>query len=209
MSDFDRKKHWEKIYEEKCIDEVGWFQSIPLTSLDFLKEVNLPKTAKIIDVGAGDSYFVDHLLDLGYTDVTVLDISAKAIDRAKQRLGDRAMAVKWIEADIAQFQPSSTYDLWHDRASFHFLCEEQEIENYIIMMSEHVSPGGFFVIGTFSEQGPLKCSGIDIKQYSEDSIHKLLGNNFEKLKCLNLDHITPSGAAQNYTFCSFTRSINV
>ena len=170
MENFDRKKHWENIYQTKELKDVSWFQPTPETSLDFFKLFDMPPTAKVIDIGGGDSFLVDHLLDLGYQDISVLDISVAAIDRAKQRLGDRANKVKWIVADAANFKPTEKYDFWHDRAAFHFLTDEQEISNYIETAQQNINPTGVLVIGTFSEQGPKKCSGIEIKQYSE-SIH--------------------------------------
>lgn len=125
----------------------------------------MPTTAKVIDIGGGDSFLVDHLLDLGYQDITVLDISEAAIERAKQRLGDNAKNIKWIVADAATFKPMEKYDFWHDRAAFHFLTDEQEISSYLQTAQENINPTGVLVIGTFSQQGPEKCSGIEIKQY--------------------------------------------
>lgn len=205
MENFDRKKHWENIYQTKELKDVSWFQPIPETSLDFIKKLKVPETAKVIDVGGGDSFFVDHLLQMGYQDITVLDISAAAIERAKIRLGENAKEVKWIIADAATFKPSEKYDFWHDRAAFHFLTEEQEISNYIETAQQNINPSGFLVIGTFSEQGPRKCSGIEIKQYSETSMADRLKKYFKKIECLTIDHKTPSNSTQNFIFCSFQK----
>ena len=205
MEHLDRKKHWENIYQTKDLKDVSWYQPTPATSLDFLKQFNIPTTAKIIDVGGGDSFLVDHLLDLGYTDLTVLDISASALDRAKQRLGDRSKKVKWIVADAANFKPTEQYDFWHDRAAFHFLTQEQEITNYIDTIQKSIKPEGVLVIGTFSEQGPKKCSGIEIKQYSETTMTDRLKKFFEKVKCITVDHKTPFNTIQNFIFCSFKK----
>jgi ubiquinone/menaquinone biosynthesis C-methylase UbiE len=205
MENFDRKKHWENIYQTKELKDVSWFQPTPTTSLDFIKQFNIPTSAKIIDVGGGDSFFVDNLLELGYQDITVVDISESALDRAKQRLGDSADKVKWIVADAASLKLTEKYDFWHDRAAFHFLTQEQEIENYIDTVQQCVNPGGKLVIGTFSENGPKKCSGIEIKQYSEDSMNERFGKYFRKIDCITVDHKTPSGSVQNFIFCSFTR----
>lgn len=202
---FDRRAHWETIYKTKELKEVSWFQPTPETSLDFFTHFNVPSTAKIIDIGGGDSFLVDHLLDKGYKDISVLDISAAAIERAKQRLGDRASQVKWIVEDAASFIPTEKYDFWHDRAAFHFLTEEQEISNYLATAYENIKPSGVLVIGTFSEQGPRKCSGIEIKQYSETSMSDRLKNFFEKIKCITVDHQTPFGVIQNFVFCSFRK----
>lgn len=205
MENFDRKKHWENIYQTKELKDVSWFQPTPETSLDFFKQFNVPTTAKVIDIGGGDSFLVDHLLDLGYQDISVLDISAAAIDRAKQRLGDKAKNVKWIVADAATFKPTEKYDFWHDRAAFHFLTDEQEISNYLETARQNINPTGVLVIGTFSDQGPKKCSGIEIKQYSETTMTERLKNFFEKIKCISVDHKTPFDTIQNFVFCSFRK----
>ena len=205
MENFDRKKHWENIYQTKELKDVSWFQPTPETSLDFFKQFKVPTTAKVIDIGGGDSFLVDNLLDLGYQDISVLDISAAAIDRAKQRLGDKAKNVKWIVADAATFKPTEKYDFWHDRAAFHFLTDEQEIANYLQIAQESINPTGILVIGTFSEQGPKKCSGIEIKQYSETTMTDQLKKFFEKIKCITVDHKTPFDTIQNFVFCSFRK----
>lgn len=205
MENFDRKKHWENIYKTKELKDVSWFQPTPETSLDFFKRFNVPSTAKVIDIGGGDSFLVDHLLDLGYQDISVLDISAAAIERAKQRLGEKAKKVKWIVADAATFKPTEKYDFWHDRAAFHFLTDEQEISNYLQTAQENINSTGILVIGTFSEQGPKKCSGIEIKQYSESSMTDRLKKFFEKIICITVDHKTPFDTIQNFVFCSFRK----
>ena len=205
MAKFERKKHWENIYKTKQPDEVSWFQSTPETSLDFFKQFKVRKTAKIIDIGGGDSFLVDHLLDLGYKDITILDISEEAINRAKQRLGEKATNVKWVVADASSFKPTENYDFWHDRAAFHFLTEEEEISAYLETVKEYLNPSGVLVIGTFSEQGPKKCSGIEIKQYSEASMTERLQKYFEKIRCIHVDHKTPFDTIQNFVFCSFRK----
>ncbi|MBK8981031.1 MAG: methyltransferase domain-containing protein [Ignavibacteria bacterium] len=205
MENFDRKKHWENIYRTKELKDVSWFQPKPKTSLDFFRQLNIPKSAKVIDIGGGDSFLVDRLLDLGYQEITVLDISAAAIDRAKHRLGERAKNVKWIVTDAANFKPVEKYDFWHDRAAFHFLTNETEISNYLETAQQNINPKGVLVIGTFSEQGPNKCSGIKIKQYSETTMTDRLKKFFEKIKCITVDHKTPLGIIQNFVFCSFRK----
>lgn len=205
MEEFDRKQHWENIYQTKQPEEVSWFQSVPTPSLDFVKYFDLPKTAKIIDFGGGDSFLVDHLLDMGYLDITVLDISEVAIQRAKQRLGGRAAKVKWVVQDASTFVPTKRYDFWHDRAAFHFLTDEREIEHYVNAAHNGITQGGILVIGTFSEQGAKKCSGIEIRQYSEGSMDNRLKKYFEKVRCIAVDHATPFNTVQNFIFCSFRR----
>lgn len=205
MENFDRKKHWEQLYKTKELSDVSWFQPTPETSLDFFKQFNVPTSAKIIDIGGGDSFLVDHLLELGYQDISVLDISASAMERAKQRLGDKANYVKWIVADAVNFKPTEKYDFWHDRAAFHFLTDEQEISSYLETAGQYINTSGVLVIGTFSEQGPKKCSGIEIKQYSETTMTNRLKNYFKKIKCLTVDHKTPFDTIQNFVFCSFRK----
>lgn len=205
MTDFDKKKHWENIYDSKQLNEVSWYQTTPATSLDFIKENTVSLDDKIIDIGGGDSFLVDHLLDLEYSDITVIDISAKAIERAKSRLGSNATKIKWIVADISNFTPTEQYNLWHDRAVFHFLTNENEIENYKKSAAKGLTKNGALIIGTFSEDGPLKCSGIDIKQYSEQSLTACFSEYFNKIKAVNYNHLTPFNTTQNFVFCSFKR----
>jgi trans-aconitate methyltransferase len=205
MDTFDRKKHWEHIYQTKQPDEVSWYQPIPQTSLDFINELRVPLTAGIIDIGGGDSLLVDHLLNKGYQNITVLDISATAIENAKKRIGSKGSNVKWIVADAANFHPTGQYDLWHDRAAFHFLTNEQEISNYLNTAQQSLAPGGLLVIGTFSGQGPEKCSGIRVKRYSARTMTERLEKFFEKIKCITVDHKTPFNTLQNFVFCSFRK----
>ncbi len=205
IHNISRQKHWEHIYQTKALEEVSWFQPRPEISLSFLNQFKVPKDARIIDIGGGDSLLVDHLLELGYQNISVLDISATAIERAKQRLGDRSESVQWIVADAATFEPQEKYDFWHDRAAFHFLTEEQEVSHYLQAAQKGLKAQGILVLGTFSEQGPKKCSGIDIKQYSESSMTERLNKYFEKIKCITVDHRTPSNTIQNFIFCSFRK----
>jgi ubiquinone/menaquinone biosynthesis C-methylase UbiE len=203
MEKFDKQQHWETIYQTKSLSEVSWYEPTPQTSLDFVQQFNIAPTAKIIDIGGGDSLFVDYLLNLGFQDVTVLDISETAIERAKLRLGDKAIQVKWIVADAANFQTSEKYDFWHDRAAFHFFTEEKDIKKYIKTIRKYMNEKGILVIGTFSENGPKKCSGIPIKQYSETSMTARLLKYFQKIKCITVEHITPFETMQQFVFCSF------
>jgi ubiquinone/menaquinone biosynthesis C-methylase UbiE len=205
MEPFNRKKHWENIYQTKELKDVSWFEPTPETSLTFFKQFNVPKDAKIIDVGGGDSFLVDNLLNQGYTDLSVLDISEAALNRAKERLGEKAANVKWILADAASFEPNEKYDFWHDRAAFHFLTEEKEIAAYLDTVQKNLTPNGILIIGTFSENGPKKCSGIDIKQYSEETMTTQLNKYFDKIKCITIDHKTPFDTIQNFVFCSFRK----
>ncbi len=197
------KNHWEKVYKTKLSHEVSWTQDVPKTSLDFIHGFKLPKTAKIIDVGGGDSKLVDFLVDEGFEDVTVLDISANALERAKARLGRIASQVSWIEGDITEFNSDKTYDVWHDRATFHFLTNADQIKQYFKIAQKVVD--GYLAIGTFSENGPTKCSGLEIKQYSESELLDQFAQGFEKIRCLTEDHTTPFNTSQNFLFCSFRK----
>ena len=206
MTHFDRKSHWENIYTTKSLDEVSWHQPIPVTSLQFFTQNNIPLDAKIIDIGGGDSFLVDNLLELGYTNLSVLDISAAAIERAKVRFKENASKVTWIVSDITQFRPEVSYDFWHDRAVFHFLTEETEIEQYRALVADSVSRNRTLAIGTFSENGPLKCSGIEIKRYSEAALITSFATNFEVVEHFQVDHETPFDTVQNFTFARFKRN---
>lgn len=201
-----RKEHWEKVYSTKQPHEVSWTEALPKTSLDFVHGFNLPKTASIIDVGGGDSRLVDFLLDEGYQNISVLDISEHAIERAKQRLGRKAGKVNWIVSDVTEFHPAATYDCWHDRATFHFLTTTDDINTYLTTARQAVLPGGGLVIGTFSDKGPKKCSMLDVRQYTEVELQQQLSNGFKKIKCITEEHTTPFNTTQNFLFCSFKRS---
>lgn len=209
MNPIDKKKHWETIYSTKQLKEVSWHQPKPEISLNIIKELNIPKTASIIDIGGGDSLLVDNLLNQGYKNITVLDISKKAIERAKLRLGKLEKIVKWIEADVSNFDPKDTYDLWHDRATFHFLTKEQEITNYVISAKKGIIDSGYLIVGTFSEKGPDKCSGLEITQYSEKKLTQKFKASFKKITCQFVEHLTPFNTTQDFIFCSFKKIINV
>ena len=199
-----RESHWENVFRSKSPDELSWTQEVPETSLLLIRQLELPKTAAIIDVGGGDSKLVDHLLDKGFLNITVLDISGEALDKAKSRLGTKASLVKWIISDILDFHPKVDYDLWHDRAAFHFLTDPKEIRKYIQIAERSVK--GFLTIATFSNKGPDKCSGLPVRQYSENLIENALSDQFNKIECITEDHITPFGSKQNFLFCSFKKT---
>jgi len=197
------KQHWEKVYETKSPGEVSWTQTVPQTSLDLIHSFQLSKAARIIDVGGGDSKLVDHLLAEGFEDITVLDISAKALDKAKQRLGERADKVKWIVSDITSFEPENSFEVWHDRAAFHFLTTKEQVEKYISIVHRFVT--SYLIIATFSDAGPKKCSGLDIQQYNEETLDALFQKDFLKLNCIRQDHLTPFNTVQNFLYCAFKR----
>ncbi len=201
----DFKQHWENVFATKKLNEVSWYQQTPKESLQFFNQLSVDKNAAVIDIGGGDSFLVDHLLDRGYTNITVLDISKSAIDKVKKRLGKKANRVKWIVSDILDFKNDSQYDCWHDRAAFHFLTTAEEVEKYISIAQKHIKPSGKLVMGTFSTNGPEKCSGLPVQQYDEDLLSNILQRWFSKIKCITTNHITPFKTVQNFLFCSFQK----
>ena len=196
------KSHWEKIYKEKSPEEVSWTEETPTTSIDFFSDFKIQKDDPIIDVGGGESKFVDYLIDNGYKNISVLDISKNAINRAKDRIGSRSKFINWIICDINDFEPDKNYVVWHDRAVFHFLTSQIEIERYIRKVKSNTQN---FIIGTFSTLGPNKCSGLDVSQYDESLLKKLFVDqriSFKRSK--NINHVTPFQTTQNFIFCSFS-----
>lgn len=205
IMDDNFKQHWENIYNTRQPNEVSWTQEVPTTSLEFIHKFNIPKSAKIIDIGGGESKLVDNLLNEGFSNISVLDISEAAIKRAKNRLGKNANKVIWIVCDILDFHPDIKYDVWHDRAAFHFQTDDASINQYLKIVKDSVD--GMVIIGTFSLDGPKKCSGLEIKQYDENGMkEKFEENSFKNIECKREDHITPGGAVQNFVFCSFLKS---
>jgi len=195
------RSHWEKIYLEKSPQEVSWTQDVPETSIEFFNDFKLSKTSPIIDVGGGESKFVDYLLEEGYQDISVLDISENAIKRAKDRLGKKSKNIKWIVCDINDFKPMKKYALWHDRAVFHFLTSDIDINKYVENVKLYSEN---FIVGTFSTSGPKKCSGLDITQYNKSLLSKLFEEFMAIKKIEHINHITPFETTQNFIFCSFS-----
>ncbi len=200
----NNKEHWEKVYATKQPNEVSWTQEIPQTSIELIEKSNLPKNAEIIDIGGGDSHLVDYLLGKEYTNISVLDISSKAIERAKERLGNKANQVTWIVSDILDFVPEKKYDCWHDRAAFHFLTKENDIEYYKDLVA--IFAIKTLVIGTFSDHGPKKCSGLEVSQYNPESLHQVFGNCFSLQESKIEDHETPFNTLQNFVFCRMQKN---
>ncbi len=208
MNTETRKEHWEKVFATKAETEVSWFEPYPKTSIAFLELFNLPIEANIIDVGGGDSHFIDALLEKGYKNIFLLDISANAIERTKKRLGENAKNVTFIVADITEFKPSVKFDFWHDRAAFHFLTSDEQVNKYVSIAEQAINTNGYLILGTFSENGPTKCSGLEIKQYTEVNLSSRFEKSFKRIKCIKEDHVTPFNTTQNFLFCSFRRNEN-
>ncbi|MEC4117427.1 class I SAM-dependent methyltransferase [Myroides phaeus] len=200
----NEKAHWEEVYKSKTPEQVSWTQIKPVHSLQFIENSKLPKEAKIIDIGGGDSNLVDFLLEQGYTDITVMDISKNALLRAQARLGERAKQVKWIESNVVDFKPTEKYAIWHDRAVFHFLTTPQDIAAYQAIVNESVTDA--LVVATFSKNGPLRCSGLDIKQYNSEDLTAVFAEKFTLNNSLYDDHITPFDTKQNFVYCQFNKN---
>ncbi|MFI8744681.1 class I SAM-dependent methyltransferase [Pseudomonas sp. NPDC077186] len=196
------KEHWQQVYTNKAADSVSWYQPHVSVSLELIRQTGVSVDASLIDVGGGASTLVDDLLVAGFRKLTVLDISDTALEVARQRLGERAAWVSWIEADITTVQlPEQAYDVWHDRAVFHFLTTEQERREYLQAVRRAVKPGGFVIVGTFAEDGPERCSGLPVQRYSAESLHAEFGASFEPLGRAAEDHRTPSGSIQKFLYC--------
>ncbi|TLV01619.1 class I SAM-dependent methyltransferase [Dyadobacter luticola] len=195
------QSHWDNTYLSKGPDQLSWSQNLPEPSLSLIKSTGITKTDAIIDIGGGDATLIENLLSEGYSDLTVLDISSAAIDRARKRLGERAEKIKWIVCNILDFAPARPYKLWHDRATFHFLTETQDIKNYKHIVSEFVDKD--LIIGTFSENGPTMCSGLPVRRYNLESLELFFNDDFQLKQSVNSDHVTPFGSVQNFLFTHF------
>jgi ubiquinone/menaquinone biosynthesis C-methylase UbiE len=201
--DVERKDHWQRVYSEKAESEVSWFQQHPALSLELIKSAHLPPDARIIDVGGGASRLVDHLLAAEYRNLTVLDVAEEALAQAQRRLGPAVSVVDWVVADITRWRPDVAYDVWHDRAVFHFLVEPEERAAYLRTLRRAVRSGGAVVIGTFALEGPERCSGLPVVRYSPQSLTRELGEGFELLESATEAHQTPSGKIQHFQFSRF------
>jgi 2-polyprenyl-3-methyl-5-hydroxy-6-metoxy-1,4-benzoquinol methylase len=197
----DRQQHWESVYRNKAADQVGWFQPHAASSLRLIGE-SADKEACIIDVGGGASVLVDDLLDAGYRNLTVLDLAEPALAASHARLGARAGSVQWIAADVTRAElPTAHYDVWHDRAVFHFLTDPADRAHYVAQVLHSVKPGGHVVVATFGPGGPLQCAGLDVVHYAPDALHAEFGAPFRLLRYETEIHHTPAGEAQEYVYC--------
>jgi SAM-dependent methyltransferase len=205
MGDVTRRAHWENVYTTKGERDVSWFQENPAPSLELIALAGLSASASIIDIGGGASRLVDILAERNLGQITVLDVSAAALDAAKVRLGSKAAGVQWIAADITNWEPAQAYDVWHDRAAFHFLTEPDDQSAYVARLHKAVRPGGYAIIGTFALDGPEKCSGLAVVRHDAASLSAALGGGFELIDARRHDHITPWGALQRFQFSTFRR----
>jgi len=200
-----RKDHWENVYETKSDQEVSWYQEIPVTSLNVINSLSLDKEDSIIDIGGGNSNLVSELSNKGFTNLSVLDISAKSLERTKSKLGLKSTEIQWIVSDILEFQPPQQYSLWHDRATFHFLIQENDVLQYVNIVSKAIKKGGFLIVATFSTSGPKKCSGLEITQYSKEKLQSLFHESFELIQSFEEVHKTPFETEQNFVYTIFKR----
>ena len=206
MSEDTRHAHWESVYRTKGEREVSWFQENPGISLDLIRATGAKPRAAIIDIGGGASRLVDALLAEGFNNITVLDVSEKALATAKARLGARGAQVAWIAADVTEWHPTQTYDLWHDRAALHFLTDAKDRAGYAERVLRAVQHGGHVIIGTFALDGPERCSGLPVVRYDAASLGAVLGPSFLLLENRSEAHRTPAGAIQHFQFSLFKRS---
>ena len=202
---FKAHEHWKKIYAEKDTQKVSWYQAKPHESIAWIEDLKLDAHAPMLDVGGGDSRLVDHLYQSGYQDIRVLDISAQALKNSQKRLGDAAETIHWIHSNVLDFRSELALTLWHDRAAFHFLRDQDERNTYRQIAAESIKSGGYLLIAAFSADGPLKCSGIEIQRYSEEEMQQQFAGDFQILKQERLLHETPSGGEQEFLFSLFQR----
>lgn len=196
------KNYWDKVYAAKAATSVSWYQEHAECSLSLLHKTGITRSAAIIDVGGGASTLVDDLLAEGYSDVTVLDLSAAALSAARLRLGTLAAKVKWLDADVTKADlPRHRYDVWHDRAVFHFLTEPELRQAYVEHVFRSVKPGGHVIVATFAEDGPIQCSGLPVMRYSASDLHAQFGEAFTLVKHVEEAHHTPSGDVQQFVYC--------
>jgi len=199
----EKKKHWESIYQTKKIDGVSWYQESPTESINLIQKFSTKNSDMIIDIGCGKGFLADNLLKLNYENITLVDISLNALKEVKERLNNKSLS--FIETDVLNLKLEQTFDIWHDRAVFHFITEKEGVEKYISLCNKYIGKGGKLIIGTFAEDGPLKCSGLEIKRYSIESLIELFEENFEFIEGFKKLHRTPFNTQQSFTFCVFKK----
>lgn len=205
MQNESRQSHWQNVYAKKGESEVSWFQENPAPSLELIEQVGATPASAIIDIGGGASRLVDNLVGRGFEDVTVLDLSEAALEAAKVRLGNRTGQVNWIVADATIWEPQKAYDIWHDRAAFHFLTEDRDRAAYVARLERALKVGGYAIIATFALDGPERCSGLPVVRYDPASLGQTLGHVFELVDARRHAHATPWGSDQSFQFSIFRR----
>jgi SAM-dependent methyltransferase len=205
MTALERQNHWQNVYQTKGERDVSWFQEMPTISLDLIRATGVVPDASIVDIGGGASRLVDALIAEGFQSLSVLDVSEKALATSQERLGPKAATVAWIAADITEWQPRQRYDLWHDRAAFHFLTAPGDRAAYAARVRTSVGPGGHVIIGTFAPDGPERCSGLPVIRHDAGSIGEVFGPSFKLIESRRHDHLTPGGTIQRFQFSRFQR----
>ena len=203
----NRKQHWNEVYAKESPENLTWFQPRPETSLTLIRNAGLAREARLIDIGGGTSLLTSVLLEEGFQHLSILDVSDRAMELAKTRLGNRASNVDWYEADLTHFEPPHRWDFWHDRAVFHFLTAEEDRRAYCRVMDDSVEPGGQVVIATFALDGPTRCSGLEVVRYSPESLHAELGGQYALRGSIAEDHRTPTGSTQYFVYSWFQRAL--
>lgn len=206
MPDQDRRLHWENVYTSKEATQVSWYEAVPAPSLELIRSVADPRTSSLIDIGGGASLLVDALLAENMADIAVLDLSATALESARARLGHEGDRVEWIAADVTRWRPGRVYDIWHDRAAFHFLIEESDRTAYAATLEKAVAPGGHAIIATFAPDGPERCSGLSVRRYEPAALAEALGAGLRLLESRRHIHITPWGATQSFQYSLLLRA---
>ncbi len=201
-----RKQHWEKVYKTKSDNDVGWFQEIPQTSIRLVETYASGKDLLMIEVGGGNSFLTKRLYDDGFYNLTIIDVSGKALERCRNRFGDVCRDIQWIETDILDFNTDALFQIWHDRAVFHFLIDDDEIRKYAEVAAKSIAAGGYLIIAAFSLTGPKSCSGLPITQYSEEKFCNVFSKYFKLVESFDDLHITPSGNQQNFVWAVFKRN---
>ncbi len=201
----ETKIHWDNVYLSKDPTETSWYQKDPTVSLNLINDAGISHSSSIVDIGGGASVLVDKLLDQGFQDLTVVDISERALEHTKHRLANRADDINWIVADITEYEFQREYDLWHDRAVFHFLTNPEQRERYKQSLKNTLAPNGYLILATFALDGPMKCSGLEVERYGTAKLQVELGNDFDLLKSVEENHQTPWGSEQKFTYCLFKK----
>jgi SAM-dependent methyltransferase len=204
MGSETHSQHWDDVYSRRAADQLSWYQRQPQPSLEWIQRLAPERSTRILDVGGGTSQLVETLLDCGYSDLTVLDVSAPALAMSRQRLAERAAAARWIVADIlADKLPPPAFDLWHDRAVFHFLVELADRQRYVSQLQRSLRHGGLLILATFAEDGPERCSGLPVQRHSVDSLRQALADGLKLLEQQRVSHLTPGGIEQKLLYTAW------
>ncbi|HXH74704.1 MAG TPA: class I SAM-dependent methyltransferase [Bacteriovoracaceae bacterium] len=201
----EKSEYWDEIYKKKDESQQSWFEEIPEKSLEMIDELNLPQRASIVNIGGGESRLVDSLLERGFSNITLLDISKESLEKSKVRLGPKIVPIKFIVSDVTRLKTNEKYDLWHDRATFHFLTTLDDVDNYLKVAYESLNEDGYLIVSTFSKTGPESCSGLTISKYSQEELKLVFSKYFKNTRCFETTHTTPWGTSQDFVYCGFKK----